>query len=480
MADAKLLLGEAPPAPTPARLFTRNGGAVAAWGHLLPLTERRMASTTLRCLRNALPHTVILRILQHAVVDAAPLEATLAIVDQAIRAEVPAQEGPPTGSRPCQSRWWSQYRRAVVDSLHGLAEKCDLELVIAHHAAKLVDLIWLLPHARNDADAWTAKTLRSRAADAWTAKTLRSRAAYLCVGALTVAADAHAVEAPSSNLLEKAVPDLFAQQCRQSNAKACEAYIRRHLSWRTIAPTPLHFLRIYVAKRPLYTAGPPDYHQNQPVTVADDTRVERLFLYVQKWCCFFCSMCLQHREFSGDHIESAKLGAAVLLVARRNLKLTPEWRPELTAMTSFSFEEVAPVADRIFEVYEDEFREFQREHEARAQAGGAAGAAAEDEDDVDLVLVATAQSAVAAPSDEAAVRIIWAVAPQEDEVAAQEENRVVRPPHRAAARAAVYALLLGRPSEEGIRRIACLVTAFEMDDPALAARVERYTQQLRK
>ena len=35
------------------------------------------------------------------------------------------------------------------------------------------------------------------------------------------------------------------------------------------------------------------------------------------------------------------------------------------------FTQVAPVADRIFEVYEDEFREFQREHEARAQAGAA-------------------------------------------------------------------------------------------------------------
>ena len=34
--------------------------------------------------------------------------------------------------------------------------------------------------------------------------------------------------------------------------------------------------------------------------------------------------------------------------------------------------QVAPVADRIFEVYEDEFREFQREHEARAQAGAQA------------------------------------------------------------------------------------------------------------
>ena len=353
-----------------------------------------------------------------------------------------------------------------MDSLHGLAEKCDLELVIAHHAAKLVDLIWLLLYARNDADAWTAKTLRSRAA-------------YLCVGALMVAADAHAVEAPSSVLLEKAVPDLFAQQCRQCNAKACDAYIRRHLGWRKIAPTPLHFLRIYVSKRPLYTAGPPDYHRNQPVTVADETRVERLFLYVQKWCCFFCSMCLQHREFSGDRIESAKLGAAVLLVARRNLKLTPEWRPELTAMTSFSFEEVAPVVDRIFEVYEDEFREFQREHEARAQAGGAAGAAGADKDgDEDeaagamaaVAAVAAVRTAIAiatadAPStaladaaDEAAVSAIWGVV-------AQEGERVVLYTHRAAAGTVIEAILALGLNDNRRRRIERIAAEFDVGVP---------------
>ena len=135
---AKLLLGETPPAPTPARLLTRQPGALGSWGHLLPLSERQLASATLRCLRNAMPRSVIIRVLQYAIVDDETLETTLALVDRAIRNEVPVQEkGPPTGARPCQSRWWNQYRRAVVDSLHGLAERCELELVVAHHAANL-------------------------------------------------------------------------------------------------------------------------------------------------------------------------------------------------------------------------------------------------------------------------------------------------------------------------------------------------------
>ena len=132
---AKLLLGESPPAPTPARLLTRQPGSIESWGHLLPWQERQLASATLRCLRNAMPHSVIVRVLQYAIVDDEPLETTLALVDRAIRNEVPVQEKgqPPTGARPCQSRWWNQYRRAVVDSLHGLAERCELELVVAHN-----------------------------------------------------------------------------------------------------------------------------------------------------------------------------------------------------------------------------------------------------------------------------------------------------------------------------------------------------------
>ncbi len=413
---AKLLLGESPPAPTPARLLARQPGSIEAWGHLLPWQERQLASATLRCLRNAMPHSVIVRVLQYAIVDDEPLETTLALVDRAIRNEVPVQEkGPPTGTRPCQSRWWNQYRRAVVDSLHGLAERCELELVVAHHAAKLVDLIWLLPHASNDNKAWTAKTLRSRAA-------------YLCVGALRVAADAHGVDV-CLRTLEQAVPDLFAQQCRQSDARECELYVRQHIGWRVLTPTPLHFLRIYVSKRPLYPESTDvlaDHHRNQPVN--DEVRVERLFLYVQKWCCFFCSMCLQHREFSGDKVPSAKLAAAVLLVARRNLKLTPAWRPELETMTSFTLQEVAPVADRIFEVYEDEFREFQREHEARAQAGAQAQND-EDDDGVDMAAVAVAaDAAVVADSDGAAVAAIRTAFDDVDE-------------QRAAARAAIDELV---------------------------------------
>ena len=188
-------------------------------------------------------------------------------------------------------------------------------------------------------------------------------------------------------------------------------------------------------------------------------------------------MCLQHREFSGDKVPSAKLAAAVLLVARRNLKLTPAWRPELEAMTAFSLQDVAPVADRIFEVYEDEFREFQREHEARAQAGAQAqNDEDEDEDVVDMAAVAAAADAAVAASDEdAAVAAIRSAFDDGDE-------------QRAAAQAAIDLLAgrgnLGAGMEHTIGSIALidrLAEEFGVEDvPDLRAEEERLMAEARR
>ena len=187
-------------------------------------------------------------------------------------------------------------------------------------------------------------------------------------------------------------------------------------------------------------------------------------------------MCLQHREFSGDRVPSAKLAAAVLLVARRNLKLTPAWRPELETMTAFSLSEVAPVADRIFEVYEDEFREFQREHEARAQAG-AAQAGDEDEDDgVDPAAVAAAVDAVVvAETDDAAVAAIRSAFHEADE-------------QRVAAAVAIEELAgrgnLGGGMEHtigSIYRVERLAEEFGVvDAPDLSAERERLLAEARR
>ena len=137
------------------------------------------------------------------------------------------------------SPWWTRYRRAVVDSLHGLAEKCDLDLSVAHHAVRLIDLLWLLPNARDDALRWVARTMREHAA-------------YLCVAALRASARLHRAPVPDDGAFARHVPDLFSKQCQNSDWRTCERYIDLHLGWRVLCVTPLHCLQHFIALKPLY------------------------------------------------------------------------------------------------------------------------------------------------------------------------------------------------------------------------------------
>ena len=101
--------------------------------------------------------------------------------------------------------------------------------------------------------------------------------------------------------------------------------------------------------------GPRDFHRDAPVT---PDKFDRLYLYVQKWCAFFCSLCLQHHKFSA--IQPSLLASAILHVARLNLKLSPPWRPELAAMTHHSEDAIQPTASEILQLYHDEFPQFGR------------------------------------------------------------------------------------------------------------------------
>ena len=78
-------------------------------------------------------------------------------------------------------------RRAVVDSLHGLAERCELQLVVAHHAAKLVDLILVI----------TTCFFRRKGLDGQDS-TIQSRVSEKPVGSQRWPRIAHGVEEPLS------------------------------------------------------------------------------------------------------------------------------------------------------------------------------------------------------------------------------------------------------------------------------------------
>lgn len=186
---------------------------------------------------------------------------------------------------------------------------------------------------------------------------MREHAAFLCVAALRTSARLHRFEVPSDAAFAKHVPDLFSHQCQNSDSATCERYIDAHLGWRVLCVTPLHCLQYFIALKPLYHSGDAsrgcDFHRDAAVT-AD--KFDRLYLYVQKWCAFFCSLCLQHHKFST--IEPSLLASAILHVARANLKLSPVWKPELVDITGHDEPSLVPTATTILDLYHSEFPQF--------------------------------------------------------------------------------------------------------------------------
>ena len=318
------------------------------WGHLLPASARKIAELVLKCHRvspafNRVPGDLVLaRILPYVMDnesgyrDASERYARLRETEALLAAQTRASLSSP---------WWTRYRRAVVDSLHGLAEKCNLDLFVAHHAFRLIDLLWLLPHARGEAMRWGVRTMREHAA-------------YLCVAALRISARLHQIPVPEDDVLACHIRDLFSKSSSSGDSRTCERYIDLHLGWRVLCITPLHCLQLFVDQYPLY---PMPFCENfdrrgQLRLALTSDKCDRLYLSIKKWCAFFASFCLQHHEFSA--IQPSLLASAVLYLARSNLKLSPPWKPELAAMTAHSEEAVVPVATQITDLYTTEFAEF--------------------------------------------------------------------------------------------------------------------------
>ena len=100
---------------------------------------------------------------------------------------------------------------------------------------------------------------------------------------------------------------------RPAQVADCDVYLEEHLGWRVLAVTPLHYLQFFVAARPLYVesddaaAPKADYNALREAPVTPE-RYDRLFLYLQKWCIFNCSLCLATARRGTDRSARSGLG----------------------------------------------------------------------------------------------------------------------------------------------------------------------------
>ena len=68
--------------------------------------------------------------------------------------------------------------------------------------------------------------------------------------------------------------------------------------------------------------------------------------YIQKYCEFFVDLCLQEYEF--QKFKSIDMAVAIILCARKGVRISPVWSPEFEKMTGKSLAEIEPVFKKIF------------------------------------------------------------------------------------------------------------------------------------
>jgi hypothetical protein len=93
--------------------------------------------------------------------------------------------------------------------------------------------------------------------------------------------------------------------------------------------SPIDFVKTYLNLGVLFS--------NDTVPVADkpghtEMPNTKTIHYVKKYCEFFCDLCLQEYEF--QKFESEILAIAILLCARKGVKVSPVWNPEISRLTT--------------------------------------------------------------------------------------------------------------------------------------------------
>mmetsp|Transcript_15064 Transcript_15064/g.28939 ORF Transcript_15064/g.28939 Transcript_15064/m.28939 type:complete len:329 (-) Transcript_15064:168-1154(-) len=212
------------------------------------------------------------------------------------------------------------YRRYLVDWMSDVGEQCQLHTTTVHVSVLFLD-----------------KIFRTR-------EIPRSHWKLLATACLSIAAKYEEAEEHCP-----AIPDLLKLTKLASvghtslTFREGEVEVLRFLGWRLRAVPPLHVIGYFLSKG---------------TTFEDDTwqgreLIEKIPKYVKKYAEFFCNLTLQ--EYSFQQYSPTHLASAILLASRVALQITPQWRPELQALTGYDEASILPVFKHVWSYYEEQF-----------------------------------------------------------------------------------------------------------------------------
>lgn len=123
-----------------------------------------------------------------------------------------------------------------------------------------------------------------------------------------------------------------------------EIAILNHLNWKANIITSKAFLTHFTALGIL---------ESTDTTRPSRTSRSQTLIKLNKYTYFFCEMCLQEYRF--NKYKPSRLAAAIIAAARKILRISPIWTPNLAEMTMASYKDIENVVGKILKYFAELF-----------------------------------------------------------------------------------------------------------------------------
>ncbi|KAK2823981.1 hypothetical protein Q5P01_021156 [Channa striata] len=129
-----------------------------------------------------------------------------------------------------------------------------------------------------------------------------------------------------------------------------ELLLLETFQWNLYLPTAAHFIEYYLS----IAVHEGDLHDGWPMTCLEKTK-----LYMAKYADYFLEVSLQDHVFL--RFAPSLVAAACVAASRLILRLSPTWPPRLQRLTSYTWENLVPCAEKLLIAHDSDVKEANKQ-----------------------------------------------------------------------------------------------------------------------
>ncbi len=229
-------------------------------------------------------------------------------------------------SKTCYLR----YRRTLVDWMCEVGDQIKIQASTVHHAVACMD-------------TYFSKVRDMKRSEE--TKTFLQLVGYTCIFF-----SAKYCEKDSRGPTAHDISYLSQNTFRERQIIKSETDVLQTIGWELLLATPIDFVKVYLSLGCVFSNDKvPSTEYHQKTTSPTSKTLE----YIQKYSDFFVDLCLQEYDF--QKYSSHEMAVAIILCARKCVRMSPVWNPELETLTGMPYSKVELIFKKIFAFYRKSF-----------------------------------------------------------------------------------------------------------------------------